>query len=395
MAIDLSDLFRCDRYLSTFPRGMPYRACLRRQLERQESTKPGKEGPPRSPFCAEKCELGRQNRAAMVGAGVALGTCHRCGGALIGPGNCPACVDRALEENRGPATGFLEGKRTEVSKVIWGEDGRGKGAPDAPIGPPPTQQKPHPFYSPEGEVGRPSGEPDSLLDEGEDLESAATALAPASPPLLQRDYEATLAIPRAEVEVALGETAQALLEANPAGRPTGAWHPFALHRDGDAAMALARMVGQALQPAPAHPAPANPSTPAPQPAEEDTMACPECGSKTAHPKWCSRRPGGAVPGAVRHDPVSHKPVKARQPARVKAVPSIAKKSEVPEVRLARPMSRLSVDELVADRGVAEETIERVRKEQTERIQAIDDELRRRREEIRKALGEGEAERATG
>jgi hypothetical protein len=71
MSPALDDLFRCERFLSLFPRGMTVRACLRRQDEQRElKDVKGKvvEKLPVHPFCAIECDLGRASRAAAPAA---------------------------------------------------------------------------------------------------------------------------------------------------------------------------------------------------------------------------------------------------------------------------------------------------------------------------------------
>lgn len=124
----LADLVACDRYRGLFPAGMPFRACLRRQLEKQHE---GKGWVPRRPFCASECPLGFEVCEAIEG--VPLGTCTRCGAALVGTTACEPCgEERSLHvvPRRSP-------ERPPPQDRIWSA-----GAPDAPIAPPPRGSSP-------------------------------------------------------------------------------------------------------------------------------------------------------------------------------------------------------------------------------------------------------------
>lgn len=136
MTLDLDTLFRCPATAKT----IAVKHCLRRQGEKRL-------GLPVYGAC-QRCELGRANRAA---AHVLVLTCKACGAGLIGDVACATCAERALETQSGPARGFLEPGRTEVSERIWSKD-----APDAPFGPPPTQipERTHPNYSLTGPLPR-------------------------------------------------------------------------------------------------------------------------------------------------------------------------------------------------------------------------------------------------
>ncbi len=121
----LTDLFRCERFVQLFPRGMSRRACMRRQVERQRD---GKGWAPRHPSCAVDCRQGEDTRAAL--AGVMAEACGKCGSAVIGTDECPTCQEKRAE--REPLRQAIE--RTEVSARLW-EKGV---VPDVPIGPPPA-----------------------------------------------------------------------------------------------------------------------------------------------------------------------------------------------------------------------------------------------------------------
>jgi hypothetical protein len=118
--LELDGLFRCEY----FAKDLTHRACLRRQLERQESTKAGVAGPPVKPHCAERCEQGRAVRAGL--AHVPARTCTACGTALI-PGHlagndpaapCPVCEARSREA-RGAPPATRTPSRVPVSTRIW------------------------------------------------------------------------------------------------------------------------------------------------------------------------------------------------------------------------------------------------------------------------------------
>jgi hypothetical protein len=86
----LDELLRCQY----FAKNLAVRACLRRQVERQESTKPGVEGPPVKAYCASgRCELGNRIRAGHPGAHA----CPTCGTGLVGVDACPTCAARAAD----------------------------------------------------------------------------------------------------------------------------------------------------------------------------------------------------------------------------------------------------------------------------------------------------------
>jgi hypothetical protein len=154
----LHELVVCDVLRGTFPRGVPRRACLRRQLE---LAREGKGWAPKHPSCAA-CPFGGQVRALVEAAGIVLGSCARHGSAIVGEDRCEACAGEAPERQERPpclecgstskhaATCSRPGRepRTRsgaerashpvvtlrgapVSTVIWSE-----GAPDAPIAAP-------------------------------------------------------------------------------------------------------------------------------------------------------------------------------------------------------------------------------------------------------------------
>lgn len=129
----LQVMFTCERYRSDFPRGMPVKACLRRQLDRQESTKPGELGPARRPFCAGECSVGAAHRASAEAEGIPLRSCPGCGSALVGADAepCAACAARRLEEGKDVPRGALPAVGPGVSSRIWSGE-----VPDVPIGGP-------------------------------------------------------------------------------------------------------------------------------------------------------------------------------------------------------------------------------------------------------------------
>jgi endogenous inhibitor of DNA gyrase (YacG/DUF329 family) len=131
----LGELFRCERYLTLFPSGMPKRACLRRQLERLSATDtrgkpaPIAAWPAAKPFCAMECQLGVTNLEDLRRAGVPLATCPKCGAAQVGAGQaaaCPGCLpdEKLVPPKRPPA-------KAEMSARIWSGE-----ALDVPIGAP-------------------------------------------------------------------------------------------------------------------------------------------------------------------------------------------------------------------------------------------------------------------
>jgi hypothetical protein len=137
----LGELFRCERYLSLFPTGMPKRACLRRQLERLPSTDargkvlPLDAWPPAKVFCAKECALGRENLVAIQAFAIQATTCTACGSALVGGGACPGCAARALDAGKSVPSGNLAktalGQAPMSTRLYTGE------VPDVAIGPPP------------------------------------------------------------------------------------------------------------------------------------------------------------------------------------------------------------------------------------------------------------------
>lgn len=129
----LTRMFTCDRFRADFPRGMPVKACLRRQLDRQEGVKPGQLGPPRRPFCAGECRTGLVHRVAAEAVGVTLSSCPVCGSALIGlsPTDCATCAERRHDAGKFVPKGFNAAERAQVSTRIW-EPGA---VPDVAIAP--------------------------------------------------------------------------------------------------------------------------------------------------------------------------------------------------------------------------------------------------------------------
>lgn len=287
---ELGDLFRCERYVSDFPAGMSFRACLRRQLERQGSVRKGELGPPRRPFCAAECSIGRERRWAAEEAGVALSACAACGAALVGSTTCSACEARAQEDSKGPARGFLPERPDGISRVIWGPN-----APDAPLGPPPSQQ--------------------------------------ARPPA-------------------------------PNWTLTGPVSPKTAAR-------RSRELGETEQPSPAPSAPADPGVPA-APAMETPMACSECGSRACHKATCSRRPGGAKAAKGEKTKAPAKPVTKAVASRLGAAGGAR-----PHATAVRPLEGKTVRQLLD-----------LRAEALAQAEAIDLEIRARREELDAALEQG-------
>lgn len=95
MSHDLDELLLCQH----FAKNLSVRACLRRQVERQESVKPGVEGPPVKAYCASgRCELGNRIRACHPEARA----CPVCGTGLVGVASCPTCAARAAEKAKEP-----------------------------------------------------------------------------------------------------------------------------------------------------------------------------------------------------------------------------------------------------------------------------------------------------
>ncbi len=121
----LQATFRCDRY------GLiPVRGCLRRQTDRQESTRKGELGPPRRPFCAESCNVGAFYRGQARDFGIPLEPCPACGSALIGPDAqpCETCAARRLDAGKDVPRGSLPAAGPGTSSRIWNGE-----APDVPI----------------------------------------------------------------------------------------------------------------------------------------------------------------------------------------------------------------------------------------------------------------------
>jgi hypothetical protein len=125
----LSTLVPCERHVSLFPAGMPVRACLRRQVERQRGAK-GALGPPTKPYCASgECALGYAMAEAAKARGIAAAPCSTCGAALFDGAACEVCAAAAMEKTK-PAKGFLPLVGAPAQDRIWkpGE------VPDVPIG---------------------------------------------------------------------------------------------------------------------------------------------------------------------------------------------------------------------------------------------------------------------
>lgn len=145
----LADLVACDTLRGTFPRGVPRRGCVRRQLEQKRD---GTDWTPAHSACAA-CELGRGVRSEVEAAGVDLGTCKKHGAAMVGE-PCEACeADRIAKGKPCPECGGIERHAPEgcsrkgrsnvgdgsgasyrgpVSTLIWTGE-----VPDVPIGAPP------------------------------------------------------------------------------------------------------------------------------------------------------------------------------------------------------------------------------------------------------------------
>lgn len=106
----LDGIFPCLRYGT-----LTHRACMRRQVERNESIRPGVEGPPMKPWCAERCEQGREVRALFPA--LVIRACRTCGTGLVGVKDCPTCAARAAEKTKKPPQGALPPR--EPSTHIW------------------------------------------------------------------------------------------------------------------------------------------------------------------------------------------------------------------------------------------------------------------------------------
>lgn len=162
-AEQLAALFRCERYLHLFPTGMPLRACLRRQLERQLALDgkrrplPIEDWPAAKPYCAEECLLGRGNLAAARAAGVPAETCLKCGAAQVGSGSAAPCQGCPENEKQVPR-GHLPPPGPGLSSRIWNGE-----APDVPIGPPSGAQAASPK-----ERRRAAEEPEEQLEQEDD-----------------------------------------------------------------------------------------------------------------------------------------------------------------------------------------------------------------------------------
>jgi len=278
----LNDTFRCDRF------GLiPVRGCLRRQIDRQESTKSGELGPPRRAFCADTCGVGASYRASARDAGIHLEPCPACGSALIGPDAtpCATCAARRLDAGKDVPRGALP--TVAPSARLWTGE-----VPDVPISPPGQAAAGH----------RPN--PSRALYEQRERAAAARR-------------EAL----RAEEQDHQEEPAE--------------------------------------------------------PAEEERMACKECGSKTCHKGWCTCRPGGPLKGAKRGPGAAKAP--AAKPAPVETKAAAARRLQRVVTVSAEAVSGLGsvpLDELL-----------RRRAEATATVVAVDGELRRRQREIAEALGE--------
>lgn len=120
----LLDLVACETLRGSFPRGVPRRGCVRRQLE---LARDGKDWDPKHPGCAG-CELGRQVLAEVEAAGVALDTCEKCGAAVVGTNGCEGCAAAGEVSSKAPPRVLPAGQRGPVSTVIWDPK-----APDVPI----------------------------------------------------------------------------------------------------------------------------------------------------------------------------------------------------------------------------------------------------------------------
>jgi len=146
-ALELNDLFTCPRFGP-----LTHRACLRRQLERQESTKRGVEGPPVRAYCASgECETGRAIRSGLSHAPAKA--CPKCGSALI-PGHllgvtagepCPTCEARKQEETGKRSTPDAKhGVYSHQTRTMTGPQDRiwSGGLPDVPFVPPSSTNRP-------------------------------------------------------------------------------------------------------------------------------------------------------------------------------------------------------------------------------------------------------------
>jgi hypothetical protein len=148
---------------------------------------------------------------------------------------------------------------------------------------------------------------------------------------------------------------------------------------------LAPITEDAMRHAGESPAPP-PAQPAPVTQEEHPMACTECKSRTMHKAICSHRPGGKNGRPLSAAEKASKPAKVKPQARPRPHPvsaaflnatqkriagMVEKAAELPRIDLDAP-----VRELVAYRA-----------DRLEEVKAIDDELRRRQDEIRAVLSE--------
>jgi hypothetical protein len=273
----LGELFHCERYLSLFPSGMPKRACLRRQLERQPAkdasgkARPLAEWPAPKPFCATECQVGRSQLQELRAAGVAATTCPSCGAALVGAGaaeTCPGC-----EPDEAPRSGLQARPRVAPSVRIWTGE-----APDVPLpGPEKTR---------------------AALGE----RPVASAGVRGAPP--RRSVDATTPPPTAEEERTMPKEAK--------------------------------------------------------------KGCPECGSPTMHKASCSRRP--AARAATVKAPAAAAPRYTRGKQAEAGAPVVAAEGK-------RDLRAVTLDYLLLERRSALATVVNV-----------DEELRRRQEEIARALG---------
>lgn len=129
----LQTLVQCERFKHLFPEGMPARACLRRQVERQAGARKGTLGPPRMAYCASgECALGYATAQRAAAVGVVLAPCLTCGAAIPKDDPCEACTTTATEKTK-PAKGYLPALGAPAQGRIW-QPGE---VPDVPIGRPP------------------------------------------------------------------------------------------------------------------------------------------------------------------------------------------------------------------------------------------------------------------
>ena len=159
----LTETFRCEKYVSMFPTGMPLRSCLRRQLERVALAKQQpRDWPAAKPFCAGECPLGRANLERARAAGVEARTCPLCGSALVGAHSCETCLARRIEAGKEVPRGVLPPPVAQMSERIWSGQ-----VPDVPFVPPASA------HGAETTAARPTAEERRQTFERHEREAAA------------------------------------------------------------------------------------------------------------------------------------------------------------------------------------------------------------------------------